>query len=145
MNAKVIPFSGKKAPLSSDKIKEKIHTECEKIISFCMLEHEGKTFLQFEKELWELLSYMGILYIQLFLMSSHERLNYQEWLNTGLYYARLTPTAKTIKTVFGRIDRGRFQSVDNKSDKPSGCKSEFFNICKNIRLFLRMVAISGIG
>jgi len=103
MNAKVIPFSGKKAPLSSDKIKEKIHTECEKIISFCMLEHEGKTFLQFEKELWELLSYMGILYIQLFLMSSHERLNYQEWLNTGLYYARLTPTAKTIKTVFGKV------------------------------------------
>ncbi len=118
MKSKVIPFSGKKAPLSSDKIKEKIRIECEMIISFCMQGHEGKTFLQFEKELWESLSCMGILYIQLFLMSSHERLKYHEWLNTGLYYVRLTPTAKTIKTAFGKVIYYRTYLVrkDGKKD-----------------------------
>ena len=104
MNAKVIPFSGKKAPLSSDKIKEKIRTECEVIISFCTQEHEGATFFEIEKEIWKSLSNMGVLCFQLFLMSSHERLNYDKWLSTGLYYARLAPTAKTIKTVFGKVN-----------------------------------------
>ncbi len=127
MNAKVIPFSGKKAPLSSDKIKEKIRSECEVIISFCSQEHEGTTFLQFEKELWKSLSFMGVLYVQLFLMSSHERLNYDKWLTTGLYYARFAPTAKTIKTVFGKVIYYRTYLVRKDSKKSGFYPSDIFS------------------
>ncbi len=120
MNTNVISISDKKSPLSTVKIKEEIRAECESIISFCTQEHEGTTFLQFEKELWKLLSYMGILYIQLFLMSSHERLNYSEWLNTGLYYFRKEPVSKTVKTVFGKVSYCRTYLVRKDGNKKAG-------------------------
>ena len=69
MSAKIIDISEAKEQLSTEKIKEKIHSECENIIEYCTLEQEGIIFLEFEKELWKLLSCMGFLYIQLFLMS----------------------------------------------------------------------------
>ena len=103
MSAKIIDISEAKEQLSTEKIKEKIRSECENIIEYCTLEQEGITFLEFEKELWKLLSCMGCLYIQLFLMSCHNRSDYSKWLDTGLYYIRKTPIARTIKTVFGEV------------------------------------------
>ena len=120
MSAKIIQISTPKTPLSVVKIEEKIRSECEKNICFCTKEHEGITFLQFEKELWEMVSYMGILYIQLFLMSCHERLNCAEWLDTGLYYARKSPIAKTLKTVFGKAIYYRTYLVSKDSNKKGG-------------------------
>ncbi len=107
MNAKVIAISDKNNSLSVVEIKMKIRSECENIIDFCTQEQEGVTFLKFEKDLWKLLSYMGSMYIQLFLMSCNERLNYSEQLNTGLYYARKAPVAKMIKTVYGEVKYSR--------------------------------------
>ncbi len=103
MSAEVIQISDKKGSLSVEKIEIKVRSQCVNIINFSTQEHEGITFFEFEKELWKQLSYMGCLYIQLFLMSCHERLNYSKWLNTSLYYARKAPIAKTIKTVFGKV------------------------------------------
>jgi len=120
MSAEIVPISDKNSSLSVVKIIEKIRMECENIIHFCTQEHEGITFLQFEKELWKLLSYMGILYIQLFLMSSHERLNYSQWLNMGLYYVRKGPVSKTVKTVFGKVSYCRTYLVRKDSIKKGG-------------------------
>ncbi len=91
-----------------------------KIINFCTQEHEGKTFLQIEKELFKLILFMGVLYLQLFLMSSHERLKYSKWLNTGLYYARKEPSAKPIKTVFGKVTYYRTYLVRKNNDGANG-------------------------
>ena len=116
MNAKVIKISDKKGPLSVEVIKMKIRSECENVINFSTQEQKGITFLKFENELWKQLSYMGSLFIQLFLMSCHERLNYSKWLNTGLYYARKALIAKTIKTVFGKVtvnDNRKLTLLDN--------------------------------
>ena len=120
MSAKVIKISDTKAPLSVVEIIEKIRSECETNIRFCTLEHEGITFFEFEKELWKFLSYMGSMYIQLFLMSCHERLTYSEWLDTGLYYIRKALIAKTIKTVFGKVKYYRTYVVRKDSDKKGG-------------------------
>ncbi len=120
MSAKVIKISDKKDPLSVEKIKMKIRSECENIINFCSQEQEGITFLKFENELWKLLSYMGCLYIQLFLMSCHERLNYSKWLNTSLYYARKAPIAKTIKTVFGKVTYYRTYLIRKDKNNKGG-------------------------
>ena len=54
MSTKFIDISEAKEQLSTEKIKEKIHSECENIIEYCTLEQEGITFLEFEKELWKL-------------------------------------------------------------------------------------------
>jgi len=103
MSAKIVDISEAKEQLSAEKIKKKIRSECENIIEFCTLEQEGITFLEFEKELWKLLSCMGCLYILLFLVSFHNRLDYSKWLNAGVYYMRKVPIARTIKTVFGEV------------------------------------------
>ncbi len=120
MSAEIVPISDKNSSLSVVKIIEKIRMECENIIRFCTQEHEGITFLQFEKELWKMISYMGILYIQLFLISSHEKLNYSQWLNTGLYYVRKGPVSKTVKTVFGKAGYCRTYLVRKDSNKKNG-------------------------
>ena len=120
MSEKVSKVSDIKALSSMVEIKVKIRSECENIILFCTQEHEEITFLQFEKELWKLLSYMGILYIQLFLMSSHERLNYSQWLNTGLYYVRKVPVSKTVKTMFGKASYCRTYLVRKNNTKKGG-------------------------
>ncbi len=121
MSAEVIQISDKKSSLSVEKIKIKIRLQCVNIINFSTQEHEGITFFEFEKELWKQLSYMGCLYIQLFLMSCHERLNHSKWLNTGLYYARKELIEKTIKTVFGKVTYYRTYSVrKSKNNKKGG-------------------------
>jgi len=120
MSARVIKISDIKVPLSVEEITVKIRSECENNIRFCTQEHEGITFLKFEKDVWKQLSYMGCLYIQLFLMSCHERLNYSKWLNTGLYHARKAPVAKTIKTVFGKVKYYRTYFVRKDNNKKGG-------------------------
>ena len=120
MSHKVINISDKKDPLSVEKIEVKIRSECENLICFCTQDQEGMTFLKFEKEMRKLLSYMGCQFIQLFLMSCHGRLNYSKWLNTGLYYARKVPVAKTIKTAFGKVEYYRTYLVIKKNNKKGG-------------------------
>lgn len=120
MSDKVINISDKKDLLSAEEIEVKIRLECESIICFCTQDQEGTTLLKFEKELRKLLSYMGCLFIQLFLMSCHGRLSYSKWLNTGLYYARKVPVAKTIKTVFGKVEYYRTYLVIKKNNKKGG-------------------------
>ncbi len=120
MTAEIIPISAKKAPLSVEKIKEKIRAECENIIRFCTKEHEEISFMQFEKELFKSVSYMGILFIRLFLISSHERFNYSEQLDTGRYYVRKGPVSKTVKTVFGKVSYCRTYLVFKDSKKNGG-------------------------
>ncbi len=120
MSAKVINISDKKDPLSVEKIEVKIRSECENLICFCTHDHEGMTFLKFEKELRKLLSYMGCLFVQLFLMSCNGRLNYSKWLNKDLYYARKVPVAKTIKTIFGKVEYYRIYLVTKKNNKKAG-------------------------
>jgi len=120
MNTKGIEISDVKTPLSVVEIEEKIRLECEKNIQFCTQEHEGITFFQFEKKLWEMVSYMGCLYIQLFLMSCHVSLNCSEWLDTGLYYARKNPMPKTIKTIFGKAIYYRTYLIKKDSNKKVG-------------------------
>ncbi len=120
MNAEVIKISNKKGPLSVVEITMKIRSECENIINFSTQEREGITFLKFESELWKQLSYMGIMYSQLFLMSCHESLNYSKWLDTGLYYVRKTLISKTIKTVFGKVTYYRTYLVRKDNNKKVG-------------------------
>ncbi len=116
MSAKIIDIFEAKEQLTVEKVKEKIRFECENIIDFCTLDQEGITFFEFEKELWKLLSCMGCLYIQLFLMSCHNRLDYSKWLDTGLFYIRKVPIARRIKTVFGEVIYFRTYQVRKNID-----------------------------
>ncbi len=118
MNAKIIDISDAKDQLSAETIKEQIRYECERIIEFCTQEQKGITFHKFEQELWPLISTMACLYIQLFLMSCHERLDYSKWIETGLYYVRRIPIARKIKTVFGEVKYWRTYLV--RKDNSNG-------------------------
>ncbi|MDM8515979.1 hypothetical protein QUF76_07255 [Desulfobacterales bacterium HSG16] len=104
---KAMPFVTEEQ-LSSKEIKNKIRSECEKLINFCDGEkendvREGISFFEFEKTLKTLFASFGCLFIQLFLAAGHERLDYSKWTDTNLYYARKNPIARAIKTVFGEV------------------------------------------
>ncbi|MDM8544820.1 hypothetical protein QUF90_27450 [Desulfococcaceae bacterium HSG9] len=122
MSTKVVDISEAyeaKEQLPVEKIKDKIGSECEKTIGFCTENNEKMTFSEFEKALWKLLSCIGILYIQLFLTSRHNKSDCSEWLNTGLYYIRRIPIAGKIKTVFGEVTYFRTYQV-RKNKKAGG-------------------------
>lgn len=100
--------SGAEEQLSSEQMKNKIRSECEKIINFCDGENEKDvgnemSFFEFEKTLKILFASFGCLFIQLFLIARHEKLDYSKWTDTGLYYIRKNPVARMIKTVFGEV------------------------------------------
>ncbi len=45
--------------------------------------------------------------MQLFLAACHQRLGYDRWLSSGLYYLKTGVIYRTIKTVFGEVRYGR--------------------------------------
>ncbi len=90
-------------PSSVEELENKIRSECEKIIDECRKEREEINFFRFEKDLWVMVSHMGCLFFQLFLMSFHEKLSYGKWTDSGLYYLKNPPIPRTIKTVFGKV------------------------------------------
>jgi hypothetical protein len=106
-DTKIMP-SGTEEQLSSEQMKIKIRSECEELINFCDGENEKDeceemSFFEFEKTLKIFFASFGCLFIQLFLIVRHERLDYSKWTDTGLYYARKNPVARVIKTVFGEV------------------------------------------
>ena len=96
------PSEVKSAP-SLEEMERKLRSEFEKILHFCKEGGEGENFYSVEKILKELVSQLGCLFFQLFLMSFGERLDCQKWLDSGLYYAKKTPIARTIKTIYGEV------------------------------------------
>ena len=115
MNNKRTAISGTEEHLTSEEVKNKIRLQCEKIIKFCTGENEGVTFFQIEKNLRLLVTEMGCLFLQLFLIFHHEKLCYSKWTDTNLYYARKKPISRTIKTIFGEVKYWRTYLVKKES------------------------------
>ena len=89
-----------KNPPSVEEIKRKIYKQCEKIIDLCS---KQQLFYEFEKNLIPLMSQFGCLFIQLFLMSCHEKIDYKEWLSSGDYYVKTDPVSRVIKSFYGKV------------------------------------------
>ena len=104
--------------LSVNELKEKLVTELDRIIESCTNEEEGITFHKFEKTIWLQVCQLGCLFIQLFLTSYNERLDYSKWSDSRLYYFRKKPILRRIKTVFGEVKYWRYYFV--RKDKLSG-------------------------
>lgn len=102
-----------KSPESIEKIKEKIQIQTAETIKFCTGEHECASFYSIEKEIMKMVAQLGCLFLQLFLMVQHERLNYEQWLSTGLYYAKI-PVSRVLKTVYGEITYWRLYLARKK-------------------------------
>ena len=103
MKEKQNAISEVKSPPSLEEIEQKLRSSFEKILLFCKEGVEGENFYSVEKTLRELVSQLGCLFFQLFLISFSERLDCQKWLDSGLYYAKKTPIARTIKTIYGEV------------------------------------------
>lgn len=88
---------------SVEKIEEKLRAHFEEIIRFCKEIGEEKSFYNVEKSLKELISQLGCLCFQLFLMSFHQRLDIKKWLDSDLYYVKKTPIGRSIKTIYGKV------------------------------------------
>lgn len=105
-----------KSPVSVEEIKKKIHNQVEETINFCEQEHEGVGFYKIEKEIIKKVAKLGCLFLQLFLMACHERLNYEQWLSKGLYYAKKTPICRVLKTAYGEITYWRTYLAKKKGE-----------------------------
>ena len=110
MNEKESNTSKEESPVSIEEIKEKIRTQCEETINFCT-EERKESFYSFEKALMKRVSQLGCLFLQLFLMACHQRLAYDKWLSSGLYYAKKSPISRLIKTVYGQVRYWRIYLV----------------------------------
>jgi len=98
----VVPFE-QESPPSIEEIKEGIRFQCEEIINFCEEAQKDQSFYCFEKALKKLVSQLSCLFFQLFLMTCHQRLSYDQWLASGLYYVKKRPIARKIKTIYGEV------------------------------------------
>ena len=91
------------SPLSVEEIIEKIRRHCEETIAFCTEEQKQGSFFRFETDLRKRVSQLGCLFFQLFMMYCHQKLSYEQWLSSGLYYAKKNPISRVIKTVYGPV------------------------------------------
>jgi Uncharacterised protein family (UPF0236) len=81
-----------------------IISKCWNIIDFCLKDQEDDyNFLKFERDVQIKISELGCLFIQLFLISNHERLDCSKWISNGLYYAKTNPVSRTVKTIYGKV------------------------------------------
>ncbi len=93
--------AGKENPPSTEEIKNNIRKNVEDIINFCT-KKEMNIFFSTEKKLQGLISDLGCLFFQLFLMSYQEQFDYSKWLDSGLYYMG-DKIGRTLKTVYGEV------------------------------------------
>jgi len=113
MSNKEYKSSEKENPTSAWKIKEDIQTKCDDIIRFCTENQEKTSFYIFEQSLKKHASQLGCLFLQLFLMSLQEKLDYSEYLKNSKYYkGDLVP--RTIKTIYGKVRYWRNYLIDKK-------------------------------
>jgi hypothetical protein len=90
------------SPTSVEQTKENIFSKCNAIIHLCTEGQGEASFYIFEKLLKEHVSQLGCLFLQLFLMSLQEKLDYSNYLQDGKYYkGDLVP--RTIKTIYGKV------------------------------------------
>jgi hypothetical protein len=90
-------------PPSVEEIEQKLRSHFEEVVKFCKEGGEAKDFYSVEKSLMELVSQLGCLFFQLFLTAFGERLDCSKWLDSGLYYVKKTPIARSIKTIYGKV------------------------------------------
>lgn len=95
------------SPPVVEELAERARDRCEEIISFCTAEKGEESFYRFERALMPLVSGLGVIFMQLFLAACHQRLGYEQWLSSGLYYLKTAVIYRTIKTVFGEVRYGR--------------------------------------
>lgn len=105
----------KENPVLVEEIKKKIRTKSEEIINFCTEERE-ENIDNFEKNLMKEVCKLGCLFLQLFLMACHERLRYEKWLSTELYYRKKEPISRIIKTIYGEVKYWRTYLLKKKGE-----------------------------
>jgi hypothetical protein len=113
MSNKEDKSSEKESPPSVEEIKKNIQTKCDDIIRFCTEDQEKTSFYIFEQSLKKHTFQLDCLFLQLFLMSLQEKLDYSEYSKNGKYYkGDLVP--RTIKTIYGKVRYWRNYLIDNK-------------------------------
>lgn len=84
----------------------KIHSHVNECINFCK-DEGNNSFYKTEKEVIKLVYQFGILLLQLYLLSVHNKMNYKTWLDSGQYYLNKQLKFRTLKTFFGEVEYGR--------------------------------------
>ena len=102
MDAKPATINGG-APESVEEAIAEIRAYCDECIAFCTQAHELKDFYSIEADLKKRVFYFGCLFLKLYLLIAQQRLNYTKWLESGLFYFKKKPSARTIKTFFGEV------------------------------------------
>ena len=95
-----------KSQSSVEKIESEIYEKTEEIIIFCKEKKEDVNFFSFEKALKNKMCGLGCLFIQLFLMSIHNRLTYCNWLAMGKFYEKKELLPRTIIQFMEKSDIG---------------------------------------
>ncbi len=103
MQENTVSTSHQDSPPSIQALQNSIRTKCEQMIQYCTTERDGESFFQFEKALQTLLSELGCVFFQLFLLCAHERQSYTQWVESGRYYVKSTPIGRSLKTIYGEV------------------------------------------
>ena len=95
------PYPAVHEPESVEEVIGEIHSYSEECITSC--KEKWESFFAVEVHVLKLAFHWGCLLLKLHLTAAHHRLDYSQWLDSGLYYLRKGPIARTIRTFFGEV------------------------------------------
>jgi len=98
----IIP-DGCDCPDSLPPLRQRIHEQVDSIIAYC--ESSEEPFFRFEKQLFALVRALGCMFVCLFLLSRHRRLDLKAWLTDHRLVDDWVP--RRLKTAYGTIRYGR--------------------------------------
>jgi|HubBroStandDraft_1064217.scaffolds.fasta_scaffold47332_2 hypothetical protein len=90
-------------PDSAEALERQIHQQVEQITAWCQTCQ--RPFWDFEKELFARLRFLGCLFVSLFLLAQHQRLDLKAWLGAHRLVDAWAP--RRLKTVYGTIRYAR--------------------------------------
>jgi hypothetical protein len=99
-------------------MRQQIHQRLDEIIAYCLSEPGPTSFLVFETALLGLLRSLGGLLIQLFLQTSHQRLDTTTWTRDRGYRVADPSAARTLKTSCGSVAYVRAFLVPRRGGGP---------------------------
>jgi hypothetical protein len=105
-------------PPDLEALRQTIHQRLDEIIAFCVGDQAPMPFLDFEKTLLGWLRSLGVLLIQLFLLTRHRRLDLTPWVQMRGYRVADADAERTLKTSCGEVTYPRAYLVPRRGGGP---------------------------
>ena len=138
--------------ISVEELEQNIDIKKNEISKFCKEQGAGEiSFFSFEALLVGHIAKIACLYIQLFVLVRHEKLDYRSWLDSGLYYLKNTPIFRTVKTITYTVELSQEESTFSNPIKIERLFQStimlqlYYHIDFNTTYYWRVIAIDEYG